>query len=66
MQAFTKAMVESGNQRELLGYEKRGHGFFNYGLFKNEMFIATTAEMDNFLVGLGYLDGHERVADFIR
>lgn len=51
---FTKAMTKAGNKCELVGYEKQGHGFFNYGR-KNGKYNETVKAMDDFLVGLGYI-----------
>ncbi len=55
--AFAKAMKDAGNTCELYGYEDQGHGFFNYGRARNEMFVATLREADKFLARLGYLQG---------
>lgn len=52
---FTKAMKEASNRCELVGYEKQGHGFFNYGRKKGR-YDQTVAEMDKFLASLGYLE----------
>jgi acetyl esterase/lipase len=52
---FTKAMTEAGNKCTLLGYEGQAHGFFNYGRANNEYYQKTVAALDDFLVGLGYL-----------
>jgi len=55
--AFTKAMQEVGNTCELFSYDDEGHGFFNYGRARNNMFVATLEDADRFLAGLGYLQG---------
>jgi len=55
--AFAKAMKSAGNTCELFGYDDQGHGFFNYGRARNEMFVATLKEADKFLARLGYLEG---------
>ena len=39
------------------GYEKQGHGFFNYGRGKNEFYLATVKALDRFLVDRGLLEG---------
>jgi len=55
--AFAKAMQDAGNTCQLFGYDGQGHGFFNYGRARNEMFVATLKEADKFLAQLGYLQG---------
>jgi dipeptidyl aminopeptidase/acylaminoacyl peptidase len=55
--AFAKAMKDAGNTCDLFGYDEQGHGFFNYGRARNEMFVATLKEADKFLARLGYLKG---------
>lgn len=52
---FAAKMKKSGNRCELKGYAEQGHGFFNYGRAKNEMFKRTVKELDRFLVSLDYL-----------
>ena len=50
-EAFAAKMKAAGNRCELVGYEGQSHGFFN-----QEPWLAkTTAEMDKFLVSLGWL-----------
>jgi acetyl esterase/lipase len=61
--AFTKAMNDAGNTCELFSYEGQGHGFFNYGRGRNEMFTATLKEADKFLARLGYLQGEPTLED---
>ena len=55
-QRFTKAMREAGNTCELCAYEGRGHGFFNHGRSDGSDYEQTVAQMDDFLVQLGYLN----------
>ena len=55
-QRFTKAMREAGNTCELCAYEGRVHGFFNHGRDDGSDYEQTVAQMDDFLVQLGYLD----------
>jgi acetyl esterase/lipase len=56
VELFTKAMTDAGNKCQLVGYEGQTHGFFNYGRGNNnEYYNKTVAELDKFLVGLGYL-----------
>jgi acetyl esterase/lipase len=53
---FCSEMNGQGNRCELVGYQRSGHGFFNYGRGGNAAFIDTVYKMDAFLVSLGYLD----------
>jgi acetyl esterase/lipase len=55
VELFAKAMTDAGNQCRLVGYEGQTHGFFNYGRGGGEYYEKTLAELDQFLVGLGYL-----------
>lgn len=55
--AFAEAMKKAGNQCELFGYDDQGHGFFNFGRGRSEMYADTLAEADKFLARLGYLQG---------
>jgi len=61
--AFAKAMKAAGNTCELFGYDDQGHGFFNYGRARNEMFVGTLKEADRFLARLGYLQGEPTLED---
>lgn len=61
--AFAKAMQDAGNTCELVGYDDQGHGFFNYGRGRNQMFTATLKEADRFLARLGYLKGEPTLED---
>src|SRR5439155_17623876 len=55
VEMFTKAMTEAGNQCTLVGYEGQAHGFFNYGRGGNAYYEKTVAALDEFLIGLGYI-----------
>ena len=55
VEAFSKKMKEAGNRCELLGYEGRAHGFFNYGKDANPWYARTLHAADQFLISLGYL-----------
>ena len=55
-------MNEAGNRCELVAYENETHGFFNFS--RGECFYKTTAEMDRFLVSLGYLTGPDTLEAF--
>lgn len=57
VEIFTKAMTDAGNKCTLVGYDGQAHGFFNYGRGGNEYYEKTVAALDEFLVGLGYIDG---------
>ena len=61
--AFAQAMQDAGNTCELFGYDDQGHGFFNYGRGRNEMFVATLKQADKFLARLGYLQGEPTLED---
>lgn len=54
---FTDAMRKQGNRCDLLPFEGRHHGFFNYGRGDGQDYIATVRAADEFLVSLGYLRG---------
>lgn len=59
-QAFCKAMEEAGNRCELVGYEGRPHGFFNYGRSR-AAYTNTVWHMDRFLASLGFVEGRPTV-----
>jgi acetyl esterase len=52
---FTEASVKAGNDCRVVAYEGQSHGFFNHGRGGNKYYDLTLAEMDKFLVGLGWL-----------
>jgi acetyl esterase/lipase len=55
---FSKAMKEAGNICQLVPFEGKGHGFFNYGRDEdNKLFKETVRAADKFLTSLGYLKG---------
>lgn len=67
--AFRDAMQAAGNRAELVSYEGRGHGFFNYEredgpASKGEDFAHSLELADRFLVSLGFLVGEPSVGDF--
>ncbi len=62
---FADKMQEHGNRCELVSYEGQTHGFFNYGKGDNSMFRATVAEMDRFLMSLGYIEGKPTIDAFM-
>ncbi len=49
--AFESVMKKEGRPCKLVGYEGAGHGFFNRG----DLYLATLAEADAFLVDLGWI-----------
>ena len=54
--AFCEAMNAAGNQCELVSFDGRPHGFFNYT--RSRVAYKTTVwHMDRFLASLGYLEG---------
>jgi len=56
VERFSKAMKEAGNVCELVPFEDKGHGFFNYGRDQdNSSFEKTVRAADEFLTSLGYL-----------
>jgi acetyl esterase len=62
VQLFQKAMIEAGNRCDLKAYEGQPHGFFNPGRGTGERraeatrnYYGTMAQVDAFLVSLGYL-----------
>ena len=57
VELFREKMDQCSNRCELIGYNGAPHGFFNYGLNNNALFIDTVNKMDSFLVSLGYLQG---------
>jgi acetyl esterase/lipase len=52
---FARAMTAAGSDCTLVGYEDQAHGFFNYGRGGNEHYEKTVAALDDFLVGLGFI-----------
>jgi acetyl esterase/lipase len=62
-EAFTKKMKEAGNRCELLGYEGRKHGFFNYGRDGSKWYAETLRAADQFLTSLGYLRGRTTASE---
>jgi acetyl esterase len=56
VERFCAAMKKAGNVCQLVPFEDKGHGFFNYGRDKdNSSFKRTLQEADRFLTSLGYL-----------
>ena len=53
--AFCQAMKRHGNRCEVVPFEGREHGFFNYGRGDGEDFKTSLRATDEFLLSLGYL-----------
>lgn len=64
VERFTQRMRQVGNTCRLVGYEGKGHGFFNLSRDR-EAFAATVTEADRFLAGLGYLAGKPAVEAYL-
>ena len=58
---FTAAMCEAGNRCELIGYESKGHGFFNFGRDDGSAYFKTVRIADVFLASLGFLKGEPTI-----
>lgn len=59
-EAFCMAMNDAGNRCELVGYEGRPHGFFNYSRSRIA-YTNSVWHMDRFLASIGYLEGEPMV-----
>ncbi len=59
-ETFCDAMKNVGNRCELVGYEGRPHGFFNYSRSR-AAYANTVWHMDRFLASLGYVEGEPMV-----
>ena len=56
-ESFKEKMEEIGAKSVLHVFEGQAHGFFNQGKGGAEIFLKTLAQMDAFLVEIGYLEG---------
>ena len=54
---FCELMKTSGNRCEVIPFEGRPHGFFNYGNGDNPYYRETLRRTDEFLISIGYLKG---------
>ena len=54
---FTATMRGARNRCELLGFEDKTHGFFNYGRDDGIAYLKTVKAMEDFLISLGFLSG---------
>ena len=57
---FRDKSVEAGNACRIVTYQGQGHGFFNARREQGKYYKLTVAEMDQFLVGLGWLSEKPR------
>ena len=57
VERFRDAMKKAGARCELVAFEGKGHGFFNYGRDGNVVYVRTVRAADQFLASLGYLEG---------
>jgi acetyl esterase len=55
VEEFTAKMKKQDNICKLVGYRNEGHGFFNYGRNENGAYVSAMAELDHFLVDLGWI-----------
>ncbi len=58
---FKARMLQAENRCELVEFEGKPHGFFNYGRYENGPFVETMRAADKFLASLGYLEGEPTV-----
>ena len=58
---FTKAMTKAGNRCKLVGFENRGHGFFNHGRGNGKDYVECVRQMDDFLAEQGFLKGEPTI-----
>jgi len=56
-EAFVEKAKANGDPAQLASYEGEGHGFFNYGRAKDEFYLKTVKQLDEFLVAYGLLEG---------
>ena len=58
---FCELMKKSGNRCEVMPFEGRPHGFFNYGNGDNPYYRETLRRTDEFLISIGYLKGEPTI-----
>jgi len=61
VEEFIREMKAHGNRCELVAFEGKGHGFFNYGRGDGKAFYETLQIADRFLTSLGYLEGEPTI-----
>ena len=54
-ESFRNRSIAAGNRCRIVTDEGQGHGFFNVTREKGKYYRLTVAEMDRFLVSLGYV-----------
>ncbi len=54
---FRDTLRKNGVQSELRIFKNQGHGFFNHGRNDNRFYRQTVIDCDEFLQGLGWLEG---------
>ena len=59
VQRFTDAMQDAGNVCELVGFEGKGHGFFNFGREDGVAYHETLRATDRFLVEHSFLTNRD-------
>ncbi len=55
IERYARLATDAGNRCELIPFEGREHGFFNYGRHGNEPYTQTLEKADRFLTALGFL-----------
>lgn len=54
---FQEAMKKAGIDCEVMIFDGKPHGFFNYGKYDNQPYYETVLAADKFLTKLGWLEG---------
>lgn len=62
---FAEKATQAHNRCELINFEGKRHGFFNYGRKDNKSFVETLRLADRFLASLGYLAGEPTIDKWI-
>ena len=65
VERFEQAMIQHGNQCELIGYQSKGHGFFNYGSSPKH-FRKTLKQTELFLEDLNLLRGNSWLRKYVK
>ena len=60
---FQEHYADAGNRCEMKTYEDMPHGFFNFSRYEGEYYRKTVAQMDAFLVSIGYLEGEATIGE---
>ncbi len=63
---YEKTMKAKGNLCKTCIYEGKGHGFFNLHKNGRDSFVVTMTETDQFLAGLGFLQGKPQVEAWLQ